>query len=486
MVEVASGKITRNTFYLTASYVVQKVLALVYFTFLARHFGTDGLGQYVFALSFATMFSVVTDLGINAVITKETAKNQRWGAANLGYGLALKLMLAVLAYGGLFLAINLLGYPAAARNMVYLAGVFMLMDSFTTSFYAVFRGWQQIKYEGLGTILYQSIVLIIGGTFLIMDLPLIYFIGVFLFASFANFSLASILLYRRGHFKFWPRFDREIIKKLLVLAAPFALAGIFTKIYSSADAVLLSKMAGNSAVGIYGSASKLTLALQFIPAAFGASIFPAFSNYYQNSRDQLAKTFEKSWRYLLALALPISAGCIALAPEIIQLIYGAKFSASAAPLQILMGSLGLIFLFYPLGALLNGCDRQNLNTVNLGLAMLVNILLNLLLIPVYSYLGASWAVLGSYLVLIGGGLIFASQIIDFRRLRLWRTLFKIAAAAILMGLGVHFLKTQIYFLWLIVPAALIYALLLVWWRVISREDWQSLFKVIQLKFKIKS
>lgn len=118
--------------------------------------------------------------------------------------------------------------------------------------------------------------------------------------------------------------------------------------------------------------------------------------------------------------------------------------------------------------------------------MLVNIALNLILIPKYSYLGSSWAVLGSYLCLIGLGLFFAREIIDFKNLKLWSTLLKIILAGLLMGLGIYFLKNQIFFIWLIIPAAVFYALLLIWWRVIRKEDWQSLIKVIQFKFKIKA
>ena len=480
MFQPATGKITRNTFYLTASYVAQKILALVYFTLLARHFGASGLGQYVFALSFVTMFSIATDLGINTVITKETAKDPRWPQAHLGLVLLLKIILALIAYGGLVLTINALGYPDLTRHMVYLAGIFMLMDSFTASFYAIFRGWQKIKYEGIGTVMQQSLLLIIGGAFLLLNFPLLYFIGIFLIASLANFTFAAILLYRHGGLKLNFHPEKKLIVNLAVLAAPFALAGIFTRIYAAADSVILSKISGDSAVGIYSSAYKLTFALQFIPIAFGASIFPAFSNYYHHSRDHLARTFDKAWRYLLVIALPIAAGSFVLAPEIIQLIYGSQFAAAALPLRVLMASLVLIFLFHPTSSLLNACNRQSANTLNLGLAMAVNVLLNFLLIPKFSYLGASWAVFFSYALLVGLNLFHVRAILGRQVLSLFKSFAAILVASLLMGLGVFYLKGYLFFLWLIIPAAIFYLLLLFWWRVLKKDDLISLLKIKSL------
>ena len=74
---VTAKKITANTsFYLTAL-VIQKLLSFLYFTFLARYLGAEGIGQYFFAISFASLFSVVMDFGLSSVLTREIAKSDK-------------------------------------------------------------------------------------------------------------------------------------------------------------------------------------------------------------------------------------------------------------------------------------------------------------------------------------------------------------------------------------------------------------------------
>ncbi|MFA7662312.1 MAG: flippase [Patescibacteria group bacterium] len=475
------GKITKNTLYLSSAYVVQKLLAFVYFALLARFLGADNIGKYVFALSFTTIFSIFIDLGLSSVLIREIAKFRDKAKDYISNVIGAKILLAIMTYGLTIFFVNILNYPLATRQLVYLSGFIMILDSFTLSFYAVLRGFQKIKFEGLGTIIHQLIVISLGFLAIKLGLPIIFFIGVVLCASAFNFLFSLSLLIFKEKIAIKPTWQRETIKMLFIIALPFAIAGIFSRVYSYIDQILLSKLAGDTALGIYSVAYKLTFALQFIPAAFGASIFPAFANFYANSREHLAQTFEKAIRYLTILVMPISLGTIVLAREIILKIYGQEYVLSILPLQILIIALIFIFINYPLGALLNACDHQKTNTYNVGIAMLINIILNVILIPKFSFIGASLAVLVSYVCLVGINFYYVPQILEYKLSRLLWLFLKTLTAAAIMAIIIYCAKSFINFWWLIIPGGLIYFVMIYLFGLISKNDLASIFNIFKRK-----
>ena len=477
----SNGKITKNTLYLSSAYVVQKILAFVYFALLARFLGADNIGKYVFALSFTTIFSIFIDLGLNSVLTREIAKYKGKARDYINNVIGIKIILAVITYALTVFFVNILNYPQEAKQLVYLAGIIVTLESFTLSFYAVLRGFQKIKFEGVGTILYQLVVISLGYVFIKLELSIIYFIGVILLASLTNLIFSIYLLFIREKIKIKPTWNKSTIKTLLIIAIPFAIAGIFSRVYSYIDQIMLSKLAGDTALGIYSVAYKLTFALQFIPAAFGASIFPAFANFYAHSRERLVQTFDTAFAYLIILVFPISLGTISLAREIILKIYGVEYIESIVPLQILIIALIFIFINYPLGALLNACDHQKINTRNIGIAMLVNIVANIILIPRFSFVGASFAVLISYIVLVGVNLFSVYSIIEYNRARMIISVAKAFFGATIMAVVIYYAKDAIDFWWLIIPGALLYFVIIYGIKLISKEEILAILNIFKQK-----
>ena len=191
--------------------------------------------------------------------------------------------------------------------------------------------------------------------------------------------------------KFINTLDKPLVKSLLIFTVPFALAAIFTRVYGYIDTVLLNQMINETAVGFYSIPYKITFSLQFIPMAFVASLYPAFSSYFVSNKELLKKTFEKSMVYLGIISVPVCLGVIALAKPLMLKVYTIEYAPSILPLQILIISLVFLFLNFPLGSLLNACNRQTRNTVHIGIVMVINIVLNVILIPKYSYIGAAIA-----------------------------------------------------------------------------------------------
>ncbi|MBI5254749.1 flippase [Candidatus Falkowbacteria bacterium] len=464
------GKITRNTTYLTCAYIGQKIIALFYFIIIARAIGAADLGKYAFAMSFAALFGVFADMGLSQTLIRETAKNKEHGQNYFSAVFSSKLFLSLITYAILIVTVNLLGYSQLVRTMVYLSGIVMVLDSFILSFWAVFRSQQNLKYEAINIVIYQVIVLATGFCILWLKLGLVYLIVPFIFASAWSAVFSAVLVGKKVGLKFIPKLERAVIKSLMRISIAFALISIFSRVYTYLDSILLSYLAGDSALGYYSAAYKLPAALVFIPSALAAAIFPAFSESFSAAKERLKKIFDESMSSLAILAVPIGIGIAGISGEIILKFYGAEYLPGVEALKILGIAMIFVFLNYPIGALLNACDKQKLNVSLYGATMCVNAALNFLLIPKFSYVGASIAFLISHCLLFLVNLFFARQIINYSCARLFKTLFKTVLSGLIMLAGILTLKMRINILVVTAISAPIYLIVLYLIRGFGKEQ----------------
>lgn len=471
--------ISQNTTYLTIASVLQKVLAFVYFTVLANAIGVEGTGKYFFALSFTTIFVVFIDLGFTNVFIREAARSKEKVQSYLSTLLVFKLGMSVLVYGAAAMTINLLGYPADTRILVYVSGLTMVFDTMHLTLYGALRALGDLRYEGIGMAVSQLATLVLGSIFLWFQLPLVYLVLAFTIPSVCNVVFASTMLIKKFHIPIVLRFDRVLFRHLAIIAIPFAIAAVLSRVYSYADTMILSRMLGDAAVGIYSIPYKITFAFQFIPMALIAAMYPKFSELYATDKQRLAYVFEQGMMYLLLIAVPITIGIFVLAPAIITLLYEDAYLASIVPLQILILSLLVSFISFPIGALLNACDRQVAQTKIVGIALVVNIVVNLLLIPVIGVPGAAIAaVLGNTMLTIFGYRI-ASQIIAMPHGRMFKKTALILLAGLCMGATVWLVRDRFPIPIAISIGALVYPVTLYLFRVVTPSQMSQAIALIR-------
>ncbi len=453
---MSQASLTKNTTYYTAALTIQKILAFVYFWFISNNLFPEQLGKYVFALSFTTLFSIFIDLGLSPVLTREASKSREQANRYLQNVLGIKIPLALITLLAAWLVINVTNKPADVRLLVYLASGVMTLDSFSLSFWVIFRSRQVLKYESVATVIIQLIIFTLGIIALKTSGQIKYLILALLAASIFNFLLSLTLLKLKLRFSLRPELNGEVIKYLLKIVPAFAIAGIFVKIYNTADSVLLSYLDSDAAVGFFAVPAKVVYALQqIIPAAFAAVIFPAFSYYYKTSRELLEKTFVKAFNYLTIVSLPLTAGLMVTIPEIINLVWP-EYSRVIPTFYVMTLAIPFIFLAFPTGYLLNACDRQKNTTINRGIITLLAVILNLSLIPAFSFFGAGLAFLITNLILLFLDFIWVNKTIELKITNLLKTAFKSLGAAAIMVLTVIAVKPYFNLLIIIPTGALVY------------------------------
>jgi len=478
-----SYSFSKNTVYLLLAYIIQKVLAFFYFIFLARYLGADGMGKYSFALSFVAIFSVFLDFGFSVVLTRETAKNKEKSSEYLSNNLTLKIILSFFIYFLIIVLINLLKYPLLTKQVVYLAGLMMILQSLALTCYCTLRGWQNLRYESLGIIFNQIIYIGFGFLFIFLKFPLPILILPLIFGSIFYF-LYPLFIIKKLKIPIRFSFDKKIFSYFFKIALPIVLAIVFANIFSQINTVLLSFLSEDKFVGLFSTAFRIPQALLFIPLAFGTSTFPAFSYYYANAKEFLDKVFGRVVFYLTILALPILFAGIILAEKIILLIYGQEFSGSTLALKILLVGLVFMFLDFPFSSLLTAADRQKFNAVSRGLALTINVILSFILIPKLLHYGASLAYTTSFFVFFILQLIWVQKVVKIDLKYLGKKLFLILLSTLLMSGIIFFLKDKIHIILIIFVSFISYLIAIYLLKALDKHDLKEI-KDLFIKSLIK-
>ncbi|MGB9680713.1 MAG: flippase, partial [Minisyncoccia bacterium] len=448
--------VSQNSLYLISGSVIQKLLAFIYFIFLARFLGPESVGKYTFAISFVAIFSVFIDIGLNQVLIRETARDQTKVKDYFNNTLTFKLICSTIIYLIIILVVNLLGYPEITKKLVYLAGLVIIIDNLTNTVWAVLRGFRNLKYEGTGLGIYELVVLGVGLVVLLLRLPLPFIICPLILASVVYFIFALFFLIKKYQIKPRWSFDTLIIKQLIKVTLPFFLVGLFGTIFSYIDVVLLSKLGGDKFVGFYSAAGKMPAGLRIIPIAFSSAFYPAACFYFEKNKDELKRITEKIIFYLILFSLPLVAGLWVLADNLINILYGQKFLEAVPALRILVWSILFVSLDYIFLAILNACGQEKKNVFNRGIVMAAIIILNLIFIPLFKHIGSALAFTLSFAILSILGGWMSQKIVCFSVKNILIRFFQILFVSLVMGVIVLLLKTIVSLIPLIAIGAIIY------------------------------
>jgi O-antigen/teichoic acid export membrane protein len=467
-------RFAKNVSFLYAANVINRILNLVLFIYIARYLGDTGLGQYSFILAFVGLFSIIHTFGFNPIISRSVARDKEKASTYVSNVVILRMGLFVITTLLIAVSINLLGYPQRIVKLVYLYMIASYLTSISTAFRALFIAYEKMEYEAFLTTANRLITVPLTILALVYGYGLEGAIAVLLLSGVFDFLISLFIANTRiKRIKF--ELDIGLCRKLFALAMPFVFLGVFNTIYHSVDIVMLSKIAGDSATGWYNAAYRLLNALLFVPAVFMGALFPVMSRFFASSRDSLVLAYRKSFQYLLMLALPLAVGVTLLADRIIIRIYGDVFVNSIAVLQILAWSTALVFLNNVFLTTLMSINRERTNTKILASGVILNVVLNFLLIPKYLHIGASIATLVAevtFFVLASYSLARSLHFLPIHKLA-----FKPVIATLAMAAFVLYLR-EIITLFVVIPmAAVLYFAVLFLIHGFSGEDLELVKKI---------
>ncbi|MBM4116687.1 hypothetical protein FJ251_02955 [bacterium] len=394
-------RVSRNILSVLGSELIARLVGLVITLYVARGLGVERLGQLAFLISFMTIASVLADLGISRMLTRNLARDRGATAELAPAAFRVKLGLVFAMAVLLALAAPFLGKgPELTRYFLVFLG-WLVLDGLNANLRALFAAREELGVVALLRAVEKLLLLALFGLLFALPLGERRFLGLLIaFPASAGgaFLVAWALLRRRGLRLFagggpdW--------RRILAVSWPFAGSVIMSNITLHSDRVLLSYLKDDAATGLYDAANRLFFTLFALQAMMADVFFPTFTRLFAADRARYLRFVERAARLLFGLALPLAAGTAILAGEGLRLVYGAAFADATASLRLLAPCLVLRAGHALWGSLLLAADRERRFLAALGAGAGLNVLLNFALIPRWSLNGAAFATLLSELLVL--------------------------------------------------------------------------------------
>ncbi len=413
-------KVVKNTVMYTAATIAQKAISFVYFWVLSSHLAPSALGAYLGMLSFASLASIGMDLGLTPLLTRQAAKQEDEAGLLLRATYAIKVPLVIATTALLWLVMLTLSslhvVTLTGTEWLLLGGasVIIALDAFTSGAYAILRAQQNVMVESRAIVLFQLTVLVTGCASVFLTGNILLIMASLMTGSMVNTVYTLSRVRRLLGTSITPQADMPCIRTILGMLPSFATAGIFTKVYQQADVVLLRSLTDTHTVGLYSIPAKITTALQsLIPGAFSAAVYPTLSNYAHTDRARLENLFRYTFGILFLLSLPVGAFLAILTPVLLAAVWP-QYRAVAPAMAAMLAVVPFLFLPYATGALLNAVGKERQTSRNRIIMTLVNVAINIALIPFFRERGAAAAFVTANVVLASLDIVAAHRIVSLR------------------------------------------------------------------------
>lgn len=382
----------KNTQWLLLEKAISMPLLLVINILVTRYLGVSLSGEYNYILSFLAIATPLSAAGLGGIVTKGIVENPDQEAVILGTAIVGRLMacvLVLLVFSGLAL------YFISDKSHWL---ILLVAANFFSSFY-VLNFWFQAKVDSkIAVVARLSVLVLVSAAKLYtvlwqQGLQMLFIVHAVEFVLTAT-AYSVCYFYRQRNFIF--KYDFSLLRSLFDRSKWLLLSRFAAVIYLKIDQIMLANIAGVASVGIYAAASRLSEIWFFIPEAIVASFFPSLLKAKHKNVGQYTRRLQNLCDGLLWFAVVIALVVFMAAPYVINLLYGAPFIKSAAVLQIHIFSGLFIFMRALASRWFIAEDLLKFSLVTHAVGAILNIGLNLWLIPRYQEVGAAWATFISY------------------------------------------------------------------------------------------
>lgn len=372
-------------------------LLMVVSIFVARYLGPENYGILSYAISLASLFAIATHMGLSGLAVRELVNQPDEHEELMGTIFGIKLT------GGIIAMVAFLAFIFATGDINEVEFWVLLVVSGTILLkpFEVFDFWFQAKVKAKYSSIVRAISTIILSAIkiglVVLGAQLLAFAGAYLFQAILITILFVYFFKKEANIslKKW-KFKLLRAKELLGQGWMIMLGAIFAMVYIKIDQVMIRWLVDAEEVGIYSVAAKLSEAWYFIPTVIVASLFPKLLELQKKDEAQFKVRLQHLFDFLFVMALTLAIIVTFISEPAINLLYGVEFGKSAVILSIHIWAGLFIFMRAVFSKWILVEDAIAFSMITQGSGALVNILLNLILIPLHAGIGAAIATILSY------------------------------------------------------------------------------------------
>lgn len=400
-------KISQQTLWQVLVKIITSIGGFIILGVVSRTYGEAGTGHFTLALTYLAFFYIFSDFGFNAHILSKLQQGG-YGAQTLwrkllGVRILWSIFLIALALAiALFLPFRppALGFSTEFKFAVILGVISIFFYALNSTANSIFQAKLKYEFGAIPVFLsaplgVTSIILMAAIKMPVQTLILGYVL------SWVIYGSATVLLASKFTKYITPIFDISFTKRLFIGAWPLAATLVLNTLYFRVDSFILSFYHPSSSVGVYNAAYQVFQAVLVLPTFIMNSFYPMMLQTLKLNIARFSNQIRLAALGLLLCSLVILIIIYTLSPLIIKLITGSGFVGSAASLRILSFGFPAYFLSALALWIMVAKKMYKEMVAVYAIGLIFNFLANLLFIPQYSFVAASWITgISEYLILI--------------------------------------------------------------------------------------
>jgi len=365
-------------------------LLLILFIVAGRMLGDVEFGKFSFALALGTIFETLMDFGLHQVTIRAVARDRSQATALLHHTLGIKLMWTTAALAALVIAATILRSEWDVRFACYLLGGSLVLRSFMLTIRGVLQGLERFGWDSAVVVADRAILLVFGVAALAAGGGLRSLAIAFVLARATALALSAWMTHAHlGGIGL--RFDRAIWRELQTTALPLGFFLVVLNLYAYVDGVMLGVMRTDVETGLYTAAYRVYEGMSYAPSVIAAVLTPRLSALAVADRAGHRRLALVGLAGSTSLAAVVGVLAYRFAGPLMTWLFGEDFAPAAAPFRILCVGLGFVFAIWVLHAMAISVNRERLLLKTGIIGLVVNVGLNLYLIPNFGASGAALA-----------------------------------------------------------------------------------------------
>lgn len=390
------NKYFKNTWWLFFSRFFLMATNFFVGAYLARYLQPSDFGTYNYIISFVGLFSFISGFGTDSILGRELILHPEKKQKILGSAIYIGLLSAGVAILVANISAFIIEVDIYTQLLIFIFSLTFLFQAagvFNIYFLSTVQA-KKATYIQISVSIINNTLKIIG---FLTEQELLWFICLFVVDAIVN-TLWSIKVFKQSNECVDLNLNIQLIKHLIYQAFPFTLSIVAVSIYMKIDQVMITHMLGVEQNGIYSVAVKLTETWYFIPSLICTSLFPAIVN----AKKINPKTYYSRINSLLLLMLIISIlftiPIFIITPFIITYLYGLSYIEAITPFQVYIWSSIPIFIMPALTAFITAENLGKNLLISTISGAIINVLLNIALIPSHGIIGSAVATFVSYTI----------------------------------------------------------------------------------------
>ena len=380
-------KIGVNTIIQSIGKVISVALSIATVFLLTRYLGSSGYGNFTLAFTYVSFFSVFADFGLQSTLVREFSQkghNKKEHESSF----LLKTLLVCISSICAFIVLWFFPYEPVVKIGISIAILAVAVSGISSFGNIIFQSKVRLDLITVVDLVTKVATVFFTLIFIYFKLNIFFIILTVLLGNIIGLILTFFLL--KNSFKF--HYDSQQIKKIFIASFPVGISAFLGLAYFKVDTIMLSVLRNSNEVGIYTLPYKVLENVLVLWGFYMASVFPLIAKFNgEKNKKEIQKLFKQSFFLSLILSMPIIILGILFSPAIIYALAGNGFSLSIYALRILLMSLPFLFINVLLSDLCIVFNESKMVIYSIAISLIFNVLLNLWLIPLYGFIGASYA-----------------------------------------------------------------------------------------------